>query len=330
VVQRDGVVPTGPRGVPTPARDVSLLPTTYSDLNYFWRCNFEYQLRALMGFGPGVKESYGYGQQIHHILAEIHQRAEKGEELTVDEVMNLVEKRFHLRYTRDGDRFKPLTKLREAAQLSLKRYLEKFPDTSKYVLASEKPFEFVDPESQALISGTIDLLQRVDETSAGKTLTPVAVVDFKTHRFRDKESFERSRTEVEAQLTMYAVAARRALGFDAKAARAHFLTPKDVPDYLKKQGVKESFTVDISESKQDEIRDRIGKTVAGIRTSLARGEFKLTGPSTDHCKTCDYHDICPGFANWKSQNPAIPRPLRPEEARQQEIQRVAEDIDARD
>lgn len=327
-VQRDGPIPQVAHGEPTPAPDVSLLPTTFSDLSYYWRCNFEYQLRALMGFGPGVKESYGYGQQIHNILAEIHQRGAAGEEMSVDDVMRLVEQRFHLRYTRDGDVFKPLTMLREAAQKSLRRYLERFPETSRYVLASEKPFEFVDPESHALISGTIDLLEHVEHTPTGTKYTPVAVVDFKTHRFRDKQSFERSRAEVEAQLRLYAVAARSALGFDAQKAQAHFLTPKDVDPSLRRQGVEESFTVDISPQRQDEIRDRIGQTVVGIRASLGHGAFDLTGPHTGHCELCDYRGICPGLSRWKARNPAIPRPPSNEEARQGEIQRVAEDVDA--
>ncbi len=85
------------KGTPTPPAKVELLPTTYTELNYYWRCPFEYQLRALMGFEPGVQESYGYGQQIHNILAEIHQSARDGDHLTPDQVTELVEKRFHLR-----------------------------------------------------------------------------------------------------------------------------------------------------------------------------------------------------------------------------------------
>ncbi len=99
-VSRDGSDPT-PRfkDQPRPPDDAVMLPTTFSDLTYFWRCAFEYQLRSLMGFSTGVGEQYGYGRQLHNILAEIHERARSGTVISPEEVDVLVNERFHLRYT---------------------------------------------------------------------------------------------------------------------------------------------------------------------------------------------------------------------------------------
>ena len=228
---------------PTPPADTELLPTTYTELNYYWRCPFEYQLRALMGFQPGVSESYGYGQQIHNVLAEVHQSARDGRSLSPNEVSDLVERQFHLRYTRDGDTHKPLTLLRDSAKKSILRYLESYPDTTKFVLEAEKPFEFVDRETGALISGTVDLIQRIESTSPeGEHRVPVAVVDFKAHRWGDADSFVRRKKEVEAQLRLYSVAVGRSWGLESKEAYAHFLSPLPPSQDLIDQGFKNGWT----------------------------------------------------------------------------------------
>lgn len=324
-VQRTGIIPDRPKGEPTPPANIELLPTTYSDLSYFWRCPFEYQLRALMGFGPGVVESYGYGQQIHNILAELHREAILGRVLTPDEVEALVDTRFHLRYTKDGDTYTPLTKLKNAAKKSLLRYLKVYPDYASYVLEAEKPFEFLDQETGALISGSIDLLERVDVTAEGIKYTPVEVVDFKTHQWKNDESYFRARKDVETQLRLYAIAVRHALHFEAFNAKAHFLSPKEIPEELKAQGVEETFVVDVSPEKQKEVRVRVGEAVKGIRDSVSKGNFELKGCKNRHCPNCDYFVFCPGYLKWKQIDKTTPRPLSPEETRSAEMQSLMEE-----
>ena len=223
IVGRDDQVVELAKDRPVPPANAQLLPTTFTELNYYWRCPFEYQLRALMGFEPGVQESYGYGQQIHNILAEIHQSALQGHTMSANQVSGLIEERFHLRYTTDGNEFKPLTQLREAAKRSIVRFLDSYPDTTKFVLHAEKPFEFLDKESGALISGVVDLIERIDDTQPdSSTRIPVAIVDFKTHRWGKVEQYVLRRKEVEAQLRLYAVAAGHAWGLEARTAYAHF------------------------------------------------------------------------------------------------------------
>lgn len=327
-VQKFGDIENRPKGVPTPPSDVGTLPTTYSDLRYWWRCPFEYQLRSLMGFGPGVKEAYGYGQQIHNVLAELHKCAKAGTAMSTTEAMKLVEKRFHLRYTRDGLIYKPLTTLREAAKKTLQLYLEKYPENSKYILEAETPFEFVDSDSGALISGTIDLLQQLD-TVTGKA-TPVAVVDFKTHKWKDLESFEQKKREVEDQLLLYAVAARRALGFDTQEARAHFLSPRRLNEDDHEKGLHDMFTVNVDKSRQGEMQEKVRKTVHSIRHAIKAEDFPRRGCETGHCKNCDYNSFCPGFEQWKSLETTIPHPLPREEERAEEFRLTMEDLDAGD
>jgi DNA helicase II / ATP-dependent DNA helicase PcrA len=324
-VQKSGVIADRANGAAKPPLNVELLPTTYTDLNYFWRCPFEYQLRALMGFNPGVTESYGYGQQIHNILTEIHKRALDGDYLSSDDVAALAKDRFHLRYTKD----EPFEMLRGSAQKSLQRFIEKYPEHGKFVLHAEKPFEFVDSTSGALINGTIDLLQKVEELPSGETkLVPVGVVDFKTHGWKKASDFFRVRDEAAAQLQLYAVAVREALHMDAQSAYVHFLVPKPPPNDLKKEGVNEDVKVDITPAKVSEMKSRVQRTVGEIKQSIEKRRFELKGWTTGHCPRCDFKDFCPGYEKWKSTDKITPRPPLREAAREVEIQLIEEEIDA--
>jgi len=324
-VQKAGKITERPKGEPKAPLNVDLLPTTYTDLNYFWRCPFEYQLRALMGFNPGVTESYGYGQQIHNILTEVHKKALDGQYLSAAEVAQLADERFHLRYTRD----RPFEILRGAARDSLTRFIEKYPDHGQYVLQAEKPFEFVDPQSGALINGTIDLLQKVEELPSGeKVLRPVGVVDFKTHGWKKATDFFRSRDDAIAQLQLYAIAVREALHMEPHSAQVHFLCPKPPPDDLKKEGVDEDVQVDISPRRLAEMRSQIQETVADIKKSIEGKEFDLKGCKTGHCPRCDFKAFCPGYRKWDKTDKITPRPPAAEEARELEIRLIEEEVDA--
>lgn len=325
-VQDRGLVSDREKGEPRAPLNVELLPTTYTDLSYFWRCPFEYQLRALMGFNPGVTESYGYGQQIHNILTEIHNKARDGEYPSAEEVAGLAEERFHLRYTKD----RPFEILRGAAQASLKRYVEKYPEHGKYVLQAEKPFEFVDSQSGALINGVIDLLQKVEELPTGETvLRPVGVVDFKTHGWKRASDFFRSRDDAITQLQLYAIAVRDALHMEPRSAQVHFLGPKPPPEDMKKEGVTEEVHVDISKKSLTEVKGRVQKTVTEIKKSIETKRFELNGCKTGHCERCDFNSFCPGYEKWKATDKITPRPPPKETSRELEIEFIEDEIDAR-
>src|SRR5258708_7195855 len=174
------------------------------------------------------------------------------------------------KYTRD----KPFEILKGAARDSLARFIEKYPDHGQYVLQAEKPFEFVNPQSGALINGTIDLLQKVEELPSGeKVLRPVGVVDFKTHGWKKATDFFRSRDDAIAQLQLYAIAVREALHMEPHSAQVHFLCPKPPPDDLKKEGVTEDVRVDISQLRLAEMRSRVQGTVGEIKKSIEKKGF---------------------------------------------------------
>ena len=259
------------RIAPSVPIDATILPTNFSDLRYYWDCPKDYLLRRLMGFSPGVNESYGYGQQIHNLLALLHETLPNS---NVDDawIESQVDGHFNLRYTRG----EPLEAMKAAAKRILKNYLHDDPELRSKVLHAEKPFEFI--IGDAMISGTIDLLNKADP--AGENEAKVEIVDFKTGKSGDDLAAAERRSHVQQQLQMYAIATQDALGLEPLKATAHFL-------YANQPHVKED--VELSEEQMENMKHQIANTV----TSIKQGRFPLCASKT-RCTSCDFKAICNG------------------------------------
>lgn len=327
IVRRDGSDPT-PRekSAPRPPDDAVMLPTTFSDLTYWWRCPHEYQLRSLMGFGPGVGEQYGYGQQLHNILAEIHDQASKGAVMTSQQVADLVEERFLLRYTQGP----PLEALKLAAQRALSRYVEMNRESLANTFAIEKPFEFIDHESGALISGVVDLLEKVEPASDDDDprRTAVGIVDFKAHRIPTTEAFKDVREQAERQLQLYANAVRYAFPYQPAVATAQLVMPRPPTQELINAGVSERFTIDVTPARQAEALGKVRQAVSEIKDSLSREAFDCLGPTTGWCRRCDFRKFCHGYTRWRALDRSTPSPPGPIAEAEAEVNAIAEDNDA--
>ena len=220
----DQVLPPLPEKIEAdPPLGANILHTTYSDIATFRRCEREYQLRALMDFRPGVSEQFDYGQRIHDILREIHEKAIAGEPISAADVPALVEELFHLRYTR-GEPYKILKK---AAIAALKRYVEQARENISKARATEKPFELIDHESEALVSGTVDLLESKDAPPLPSQREIVGLVDFKATRIDSKEKYCAIKESVTDQLQLYAVGVRYAFDAEPMVATARIISPSE-------------------------------------------------------------------------------------------------------
>jgi len=276
---------------PVPDTDIEVIPTNFSDLSVFWRCPREYLLRSLMGFRPGVKEDFGYGQQVHNILAEIHKKNLAGSPFTVGEALDLVEERFNLRYTSGP----PLEMLTLAARNAVKLYMTEIaPDLCSRILDAERPFEFLDQESGAMISGTIDLLRHADGVEGELVHFPISIVDFKNHNWTEKESFNKAKAAAELQLQLYAKASKEAFDMDAQDAEVVFLSGKQIPPNLEAEGVSYRMSADVSSEAQDRVMEQVRETVRSIREDVPLGIQAFT-PNHDghHCGSCDFRRLCP-------------------------------------
>lgn len=323
VVRRNGDDPTlRARDTPRPPEDAAMLPTTFSDLTYWWRCPFEYQLRSLMGFSPGVGEQYGYGQQLHNILAEIHELARSGHPTSAEEVAALVEARFHLRYTQGP----PLEAMKTAARLALTRYVRENQSSMSRTYAVEKPFEFIDRESGAMITGVVDLLERIDDPASDDPhREAVGIVDFKAHKITSRQEFDDLRHQAERQLRLYASAVRYAFPYDPAVATAQLITPAAPSAEQIAEGIRDQIPVDVSAPLRDQALEEVRGAVSGIKHSLQAACFARTGPNNRSCIKCDFRTFCPGYAEWRTRDRSSPSPPDPASQREAEIDEIMEE-----
>ena len=308
---------------PTPPAYSNLLQTTYSDLAAFRRCEREYQLRAIMDFGPGVSEQFGYGQRIHDILAEIHNMAIRGEPITPVVVVRLVDERFHLRYTRG----KPFDILKGAAIDALVRYVERAGDVLSQARAAEKRFELIDHESEALITGVVDLLERAQEGALPSHREIVGLVDFKANRIRTKDDYALTVEAAEEQLQLYAVGVRYAFDSEPAVATARILSPKTLPDELIADGCDEWIDVSVDSEARERAAEKLSTTVHLLRTCLESGHFPTSGAGRDICKRCDFRTFCPGYDAYLAAG-GPPAASTPADGVERETDLLAEDTDA--
>ena len=329
-IEHDCVLPPGStppcrtKIEPTPPAHSNLLQTTYSDLASFRRCEREYQLRSVMDFSPGVGEQFGYGQRIHDILAEIHKKAIQGEPLTPTAVRQLVSEQFHLRYTRG----KPFKILRDAAMDALVRYVERAGDKLSQARAAEKPFELIDRDSDALIAGVVDLLERADDSALPSQREIVGLVDFKASRIRTVEAYAETVKAAQEQLQLYAVGVRYAFDLEPAVATARIISPKDLPNELVAQGCDDWIEVAVDAEAQNSATKNLSDTVSQLRQCLVTREFHTSGVSKGACQRCDFRTFCPGYDAYLATGGTADSNTPVEQA-EGDTDSLAEDADAR-
>ena len=313
--------PTLPEKIdPSPPAGADILSTTYTAIATFRQCEREYQLRALMDFRPGVSEQFGYGQRIHDILAEIHQKAIAEEVVTSADVRTLVEERFHLRYTRG----RPYEILKRTAVAALERYVKLARDILPTTRATEKPFELIDHTSGALISGVVDLLESEDGSFLPSQREIVGLVDFKASRIDTVEKYGEVEESVRDQLQLYAVGVRYAFDAEPKVATARIISSGGLDDSLRAEGCREWIDVPVGTEAQKDASSKLADTIGRIKTALEAGEFRTTGVTKGVCGKCDFRMFCPGYAAFKLAGGARSTNLPAEEIEEQ-TDRLAED-----
>lgn len=132
-------------------------------------------------------------------------------------------------------------------------------------LETEKRFEFV--LDDALISGQIDLLKKVDEKG---NVTEVEIIDFKT----EGKGQKLYKLDFDKQLRLYSIACMESLGLNPQKAYVHHLDDNTLSN------------VTISKDELNSTKEEVVGTVNKILTK----EFVPT-PS-ESCKECDYSSIC--------------------------------------
>ncbi len=207
--------------------------------------------------------TFGYGTNVHNMLNIIHSSYIAKKHIPDDEEINKVLDRvFKLRYATQVI----ADKMKKSVFKIVRNYVRLHRNDFNKILETEKKFEFV--LNDALISGQIDLLKRIDESG---NLTEVEIIDFKMDR---NDSIYQG--DYDKQLRFYAIACLESLGLRPERAHVHHLD-RNTRSY-----------VDITQTKLDEVKNEIGNQVF----SIMNRKFPPM-PEKSICGKCDYQVICP-------------------------------------
>ena len=239
-------------------------PTSYSELAYYLNCGYDYKMRFIYGFNPGMVPALGFGKQVHNIINLLHKEYEDtGTIPDKSRIAKVVDEHFYLRYASDSVE----QTLKGSAIKSLTKYVKFWEKDFSLTLKTERPFEL--EFKNALIAGSIDMIKREDGNE-----TVLEVIDFKTGK---PENDLMHRYELQVQL--YTIAAQEALGINTQKALIHFVD-SDKNDRL---------AVLTSAPALETAREEIGYAIDGI----TKADFRRDARQDKTCKVCDWLTICP-------------------------------------
>ena len=245
------------RALARPRATVTNVEFSFSDLKYLYECGYQFKLRVLYGFNNPIALPLGYGKSLHDALAEVHQRAMRGDIVTEADTAELVDR--HLRTPYAFGEVRRL--LEEAAHRDIANYIRDRADDLQYIEFSEQSVE-IHLDDGVSIKGRIDLVRRTDTDA-------ITIVDLKSN--------ERSQQEevTEAQLHTYALGYKELTGRDADYVEIYELAerrPRPRP-------VDEDFIEDVREQTQ--------------AAAVALREMRLEpAPSASKCGQCDFSSLC--------------------------------------
>ena len=245
------------RLTPEPRASVSNVEFSFSDLKYLFECGYQFKLRVLYGFNSPIVAPLGFGKSLHDALAEVHQRAMRGETLSEANVPELVDRHLRVPYA-----FGEIRKnLEMAAFRNIRDYINDNAKDFQYIEFSEQPVE-INLGDGVRVKGRIDLVRRAD---TGET----TIVDMK--------SSERSQQEevTENQLHTYALGYRELTGRNADFVEVYELDERKA----------KPRTVD--EDILEEVRQNTREAASALRTMLLTPK-----PSLYKCGQCDFKALC--------------------------------------
>ncbi|WP_338883621.1 ATP-dependent DNA helicase [Aeromonas hydrophila] len=245
------------RRVPQPKYSVANVTLSFSDLKYFFECPYQFKLRIIYGFNAPLDEALGYGKSLHDILAEVHSRALRGEDVQPEEAGELVQRHLHAPYAYPALR----EKLDAAARRVVEAYIRKNSKTFPSLEFSEKNVE-ISLGDGVTVAGRIDLVRRLDTDE-------ITIVDLK--------STDRAQAEVvtETQLHIYALGYQELTGRSADYVEIYELDEQK----QKRRSVDNEFMLDV----ERDIRE----------SAIALRENKMSAtPTALKCSKCDYSNLC--------------------------------------
>lgn len=257
--------------------DDNSMPTSFTEIKDYLDCPKKYQFRKLYGFSPAVPELFGFGITTHTAINKIHQLHNQSPP-TREESENILRDVFHLKHvfpSNDPNRPGPFENARDKAATIVGNYVSDYSDDFDHSRQMEYQFEI--KAGKALITGSIDLLVRVNNED---NILEAKIIDFKTMDFEDDKG-ERFWIDKSLQVQLYAHAASKVLGENAKTGSIHLLKARN----------SSSRTNRVEVPIDDEAIVAALKNVEWAVEQILNGDFPMRGSATK-CADCDYSQIC--------------------------------------
>jgi DNA helicase II / ATP-dependent DNA helicase PcrA len=277
------------------------LATSFSDLRYYLECPHDFYLRKVLGYAPTIDQAFGYGRGVHNLMRAVHSDPKKWAALAKNpdalqrEIRGLVDLGlFYLRYT-TGD---PAENMRAKGVSIVANYIHRYAsELEKLTFEPEKEFEtlieYEDGEGGVLISGAIDIVRQDDPPR-------VTLIDFKSGEPESDKHQKLNKEEMQAQVALYAVAAKKELQYEPDQGLVRYLDvdPKDDKSRTELQ-------VPLDHESLIKVNRMVGQTARRIR------DRKFTeGPTPRpdgklRCSTCDFLGFCgmKEAVTFKKKNP---------------------------
>lgn len=225
--------------------------TTGEILSYS-RCPFQYRMKHIWGYQPGLKERVGYGNALHFCLRNAAGLI-KGGLNPITAVATSVDEHFHLPFMNE----KVAREIQQAAKKKLLQYTMKHTTDMKNIKEVETRIEF--PMQRSTVAGKVDVIIH--------NQNELEIRDYKTS---DKVI---SQHEAEMQVRLYTLGLSM-IGEHVTKASIAYLDDAHVT------------AVSVTESDIEKARQEAEEYIAGI---MNRNFGAMPG---EHCTECDYHLIC--------------------------------------
>lgn len=234
---------------------------SYSQIDTYLTCPLQYKYRYILHIPSLPSHALSFGTTIHDTLRDFHTRKMFEKEVTLEELLELYKKNWQpLGYMNEEHR---VTRYESGKKL-LEDYYEREKNVKPRYLALEKPFNI--KIDGIRFYGRIDRIDRID----GEPETTVEIIDYKTGVAKTQKDVDK-----DMQVAIYAIGAKEALGYEAKALSLYFIEAN------------QKLTTTRTTRDIEETKEKLKETISKIKSGAFNPDPGM------HCKWCDFKNICP-------------------------------------